>query len=110
MVTGHGDIKANPDLITVSFAVDSTGATGDQCTNLQTEKPQILIDALKAVSGDAGKIETSKYSLNSHEATAYEPGAAPRMDHNSVRRKLGPIVGDLFSRVDPRTKHYYSQH
>jgi uncharacterized protein YggE len=73
VVSGHGDIKAKPDLMTVSFAVDSTGATGEQCTKLQTEKTQKLIDALKAISGSTGKIDTSEYSLNYHEETGNLP-------------------------------------
>ena len=72
-VSGHGEVKAKPDLIIVSFAVDSKAPSGAQCSELQTKKTQKLIDGVKAILGGNAKIETSDYSLT----PAYEPDDTP---------------------------------
>ncbi len=66
-VGGHGEVEMKPDLITISFSMDSSAPTGEQCTKLQTEKVRKVIDALKAIADQKMKIETSDYSLNSHD-------------------------------------------
>jgi uncharacterized protein YggE len=72
-VSGHGEVKAKPDLMIVSFAVDSKAPSGAQCSELQTRKAQKLIDGIKATLGGNAKIETSDYSLT----PAYEPDHTP---------------------------------
>jgi uncharacterized protein YggE len=72
-VSGHGEVKAKPDLMIVSFAVDSKAPSGAQCSELQTRKAQKLIDGIKATLGGNAKIETSDYSLT----PAYEPDDTP---------------------------------
>jgi len=66
-VGGHGEVEMKLDLITISFSMDSSAPTGEQCTKLQTEKVRKVIDALKAMADQKMKIETSDYSLNSHD-------------------------------------------
>jgi uncharacterized protein YggE len=68
-VSGHGEIKAKPDLMIVSFALDSKARSGAQCTDLLTKKTQKLVDAVKGLLGTTAKIETSNYSLS----PVYEP-------------------------------------
>ncbi|HVB80381.1 MAG TPA: SIMPL domain-containing protein [Candidatus Binataceae bacterium] len=70
-VSGHGEVKAKPDLMIVSFAIDSKAPSGARCTEIQTGKTQKLVAALKAKLGADAGIETSDYSLNQ----SYEPGS-----------------------------------
>ena len=81
-VSGHGEIKTKPDLMIVSFSVDSTAPSADQCTELQTEKSRKLVDTLKAKLAEKAKIETSDYSLGptyeaENTATAPSPEVPP---------------------------------
>jgi uncharacterized protein YggE len=70
-VNGHSEVKAKPDLMVVSFVVDSKAPSATECTELQTKKTQKLVEALKAkISGAA--IETSDSSLKE----TYEPESA----------------------------------
>jgi uncharacterized protein YggE len=63
-VTGHGDISAKPDLMTISFAVTSHSDSADECTHNETEISRRVMDALKAKLGDSAKITTSDFSFN----------------------------------------------
>ncbi|MBF6567830.1 MAG: SIMPL domain-containing protein [Candidatus Binataceae bacterium] len=62
-VSGHGDAKAKPDEVIVSFALDSKAPTADTCTKLQTDKTNKIIDALKAKLGGKGEVNTANFSL-----------------------------------------------
>ena len=74
-VSGHGEIKTKPDLMVVSFAVNNTAPSAEQCTKLQMEKTQRLVDTLKAKLGANAKVETSDYTLNpSYEPDNTQPG------------------------------------
>jgi uncharacterized protein len=68
-VSGHGEVKAKPNLMVVSFAIDSKAPSGARCTEIQTGKTQKLVAALKAKLGSDAGIETSDYTLNQ----SYEP-------------------------------------
>ncbi len=63
-VSGHGDAKAKPDELAISFAVESTAASGDACTKLQSEKTAKIVDALKGKLAGKGEIVTSNFSLS----------------------------------------------
>jgi len=62
-VTGHGDVKAKPDELIAAFSVDSKAATGAECTRLQSEKTNKIVDTLKAKLNGKGDVQTSNFSL-----------------------------------------------
>jgi uncharacterized protein YggE len=70
-VNGHSEVKAKPDLMVISFVIDSKAPSAAECTELQTKRTQKLVDALKAKLGAAAAIETSDSSLKE----TYEPEA-----------------------------------
>jgi len=72
-VNGHSEVKAKPNLVIVSFLIDSKAPTAAECRELQTNKTQKLVDALKAKLG-AAAIETSDPSLKE----TYEPASAEK--------------------------------
>ncbi len=72
-VNGHSEVKAKPNLVIVSFLIDSKAPTAADCKELQTKKTQKLVDALKAKLG-AAAIETSDPSLKE----TYEPASAEK--------------------------------
>jgi uncharacterized protein YggE len=41
-VSGQGEVKAKPNLMVVSFAVDTKAPSGARCTEIQTERTQKL--------------------------------------------------------------------
>ena len=63
-VSGHGDGKAKPDEVIISFGIDSKAPSGDECAKLQSDKTSNVVDALKKKLGDKGEVETSDYSLS----------------------------------------------
>lgn len=87
-VSGHGEVKAKPDLMIVSFAVDSKAPSGAQCTELQTGKTQKLVDAIKATLGGNAKIETSDYSLT----PASEPDDTPAVQTQPAQPQRPPSI------------------
>ncbi|HUY25940.1 MAG TPA: SIMPL domain-containing protein [Candidatus Binataceae bacterium] len=74
-VSGHGDIKAKPDELIASFSVDSKAATGAECTALQSEKANKIVDSLKAKLNGKGDVQTSNFSLNPYNESI--PMGAP---------------------------------
>lgn len=81
-VTGHGEAKAKPDTVMISFAVENQADTADACTAQHAEKVRKLIDALQGKLGSGAKITTGDYSLNPTTIYAQSarsaPSAAPR--------------------------------
>jgi uncharacterized protein YggE len=87
-VSGHGEIKAKPDLMIVSLSVDSKARSGAKCTELLTGKTQKLVDAIKALLGGNAKIETSDYSLS----PVYEPDATPAVQTQPAEPERPPSI------------------
>jgi uncharacterized protein YggE len=73
-VNGHSEVKAKPNLMVVSFLIDSKAPTAAECKDLQTTRTQKLVDALKAKLG-AAAIETSS---DSSLKETYEPVSAEK--------------------------------
>jgi len=74
-VTGHGDAKAKPDTVVISFAAEDQADTADACTAEHAAKVRKLIDALKAATGAGGKITSGEYSLTPN--TVYSAAIQP---------------------------------
>lgn len=72
-VAGHGEAKAKPDTVVVSFAVENQADTADACTAQHAAKVRKLVDALKDKTGPALKITTGDFSLT--PTTVYSPPA-----------------------------------
>ncbi len=106
-VTGHGDSSAKPDLMTLSFTVNSHADSADECTRQESEISQRVVDALKKELGDSAKVSTSDFSFNPSfeygtpvptptSAVRAEPPATWefKADVNAFTESLEPI-GDL---------------
>lgn len=63
-VTGHGEAKAKPDTLVVSFFVENQADTADAATAEHAAKVSKLINSLKEKVGSSAKITTADYSLN----------------------------------------------
>ncbi|HUY17901.1 MAG TPA: SIMPL domain-containing protein [Candidatus Binataceae bacterium] len=65
-VSGHGEAKAKPDTMMLSFVVDAKGVNADESTNLLTQRAKTLADALKPQVGDKGSVATSDFSIRNY--------------------------------------------
>jgi uncharacterized protein YggE len=74
-VSGHGEEKAKPDTMIVSFAIDSQAPAAAAATQMQSEKTRKVVDALKGKAGADAKVETSDFQLNSNFVAA-QPGVS----------------------------------
>jgi uncharacterized protein YggE len=87
-VSGHGEVKTKPDLMIVSFAVDSKAPSGARCTDLLTGKTQKLVDAVKRLLNASAKIETADYSLS----PVYEPDVAAASQTQPAEPPSAPSI------------------
>jgi Protein of unknown function (DUF541) len=72
-VSGEGTAKIKPNLMIISFAIDSTAPTSVQCSKLQAGKTTKIVTALKARIGSSGSVQTLNYSLNPQMVPAPMP-------------------------------------
>ena len=63
-VVGTGKIMAMPNLATISFAVETNAKAAGQAVKENATRTDKLLDALKTIAGEEGKIRTSGFSLS----------------------------------------------
>lgn len=98
-VTGTGEFRVEPDLATVHFAVETTGATAQEAGQANADLMERVIQALIQVGVGRQDIQTSGYSLFPEYAPQPRPVVEPSrirgyrvMNQVSVRtRQLGQV-------------------
>jgi uncharacterized protein YggE len=99
-VSGRGEARANPDLASLSLAIETHAATAEQSASQNAELTQKVVAALKARLGNKGKIWTGGYSLYpeySGGPAQEKPKVIGYRAENSISLETGSIdlVGSL---------------
>ncbi len=69
-VTGQGEVTAEPDLVILTVAVETTAANAGAAVNENAKRSGAVVAALKAAVGKDDKITTAHYALEPR----YQPG------------------------------------
>jgi uncharacterized protein YggE len=101
-VTGHGEVKASPDLAFVELAVETTAENAAKATTENARRTTAVIDALKKKIGAKDRVTTTGYSLqpqyaNRRPGSDAPPEIAGYVASNRVRVESRDLskVGDL---------------
>jgi uncharacterized protein YggE len=78
IVNGAGEVAVAPDLAELSFAVETTAPTAAAAVADNARKSTALADALRKQIAEAGKVSTTRYSVDSvYEQRERGAAAAP---------------------------------
>jgi uncharacterized protein len=80
-ISGHGEVRAVPDLAVVSIGVTSQGATARDALDLNTKSMKALLDTLKTAGIDPRDMATSNFSVG------------PRLDYGNNNGQPPKVVG-----------------
>ena len=80
-ISGHGEVRAVPDLAVVSIGVTSQGATAREALDINTKAMKALLDTLKTAGIDARDMATSNFSVG------------PRLDYGNNNGQSPKVVG-----------------
>ena len=80
-ISGHGEVRAVPDLAVVSIGVTSQGATAREALDINTKAMKALLDTLKTAGIDARDMATSNFSVG------------PRLDYGNNNGQPPKVVG-----------------
>ncbi len=69
VVTGQGEVKAPPDRVSVSFAVETTAARATEATTENAKRSTAVAAAVKALLDKDGTVATTRYTVEPR----YEP-------------------------------------
>jgi hypothetical protein len=72
-VVGHGEAAAPPDLVRLTFAVESTAQTAEDAARDNAERAARVVAAAKRRTGSQGTVSTGSYRLIPMYADAEEP-------------------------------------
>ena len=80
-ISGHGEIRAVPDLAVVSIGVTSQGASARDALDVNTKSMKALLDTLKGAGIDARDMATSNFTVG------------PRLDYGNNNGQPPKVVG-----------------
>lgn len=80
-ISGHGEVRAVPDLAVVSIGVTSQGTTAREALDVNTKAMKALLDTLKTAGIDARDMATSNFSVG------------PRLDYGNNNGQPPKVVG-----------------
>jgi uncharacterized protein len=80
-ISGHGEVRAVPDLAVVSIGVTSQGASAREALDVNTKSMKSLLDTLKGAGIDARDMATSNFSVG------------PRLDYGNNNGQPPKVVG-----------------
>ncbi len=103
-VNGHGEAKAKPDTMLLSFAVDAKGVSADESTNLLTQRAKALTETLKPQVGDKGSITTSDFSIQNYGAPGPESESAAAWNCSGMISAETPDIASVGKLVDAAMK------
>lgn len=97
-VSGVGEFRAQPDLASVNFAVETTAATAEEAGASNADRMTRVIEALMAAGVARSEIRTSGYSLYPEYAQDSRPGGElepPRIRGYRARNQVTARTRDL---------------
>lgn len=99
-IEGRGQVRAAPDMATVSSGVTTQGATAKEALDANSTAMAALIEALKSSGIEARDIQTSGFSVNpnyvySEERDAQGYNLPPKINGYQVANSVSVIVRDL---------------
>lgn len=62
-VTGQGSVSVSPDMVLLTFAVETNGITAQEASGSNAEISQSVADVVRAQLGEKDRLTTSGYSL-----------------------------------------------
>lgn len=80
-ISGHGEIRAVPDLAVVSIGVTSQGSSARDALDVNTKSMKALLDTLKGAGIDTRDMATSNFSVG------------PRLDYGNNNGQPPKVVG-----------------
>ena len=92
-LTGHGEVKAKPDLAVVTVGVLSQSQTARQAVTDNNAAMEKVIASLKAAGIEAKDIQTSNFLVNPRYD--YQNNSQPRLIGYDVSNTVGVTVRDL---------------
>jgi uncharacterized protein YggE len=99
-IEGRGQVRAAPDMATVSSGVTTQGATAKEALDANSTAMTALIEALKTSGIEARDIQTSGFSVNpnyvySEERDAQGYTLPPKINGYQVANSVSVVVRDL---------------
>lgn len=99
-IEGRGQVRAAPDMATVTSGVTTQGATAKEALDANSTAMAALIEALKSSGIEARDIQTSGFSVNpnyvySEERDAQGYNLPPKINGYQVANSVSVIVRDL---------------
>jgi uncharacterized protein YggE len=98
-VTGTGEVRTEPDLATVQFAVETTGATAQEAGQRNAQQMERVIQALIGGGVEREDVQTSGYSLYPEYANPEPRGGAvaegPRITGYRASNQVSVRTADL---------------
>jgi hypothetical protein len=101
-VTGQGEVKAVPDRVAISFAVETTAVRAGEAAAENAKRSTAVAAALKPLVGTDGTITTTRYTVepryeNARPGEPREPKIAGYVARNEVQVESGQVdrVGAL---------------
>lgn len=80
-ISGHGEVRAVPDVASISIGVTTQGATAREALDGNTKAMKALLDTLKQAGIDARDMATSNFSVG------------PRLDYGNNNGQPPKVVG-----------------
>ena len=91
-VTGRGEVKAVPDRVTLSFAVETTAASARESATQNAKRSAAVATALRGVLGSDASVSTTRYTIEPrYEPKAREPTITGYVAQNQVQVETGAI-------------------
>lgn len=94
-LSGHGEVKAKPDMAMVTIGVLSQAATAREALTANTKAMEKLLTALKSAAIESKDIQTSNFSVNPRYDYGSNNTPAPRIAGYDVSNNVTLTVRNL---------------
>lgn len=95
IVSGHGEVKAKPDLAIISVGVIAQGSSAKQATDANSLAMNEAIESLKTSGIEARDLQTSRFSVQPLYASEPQRGTPPKIAAYRATSTLILTVRDL---------------
>ncbi|MGH7024533.1 MAG: SIMPL domain-containing protein [Caulobacteraceae bacterium] len=92
-ISAHGEVKAPPDMATITLGVDTTAPTASQAMAANAERMNRVIAALRTAGLADRDVQTTEISLSPQYA--YDQGQPPRLTGYQASNKVSVAEHDL---------------
>jgi uncharacterized protein len=94
-ISGHGEVKAVPDVASISMGVTSTAETARAALDANTTAMMALMDALKAAGLEQRDIATSNFSINPRLEYPRDGNGPSKLVGYDVNNQVNIVVRDI---------------